>query len=307
MKKIKINFVDFWPNFQKTDNYFYHLLSLKYQVEIEEEDPDIVFFSVDYFKSRERNKYLNHRSKKVFFTGENVRPNFDGPASIEHPNYSIGLADIAFTFDYSDDPRNYRLPLWAFYTDWFSLGYNENRDPAYLVPLERILNRVHIPKSRFCNFLFSNNSGERVNILRVVEQYNAVTCAGSLLNNTGYKIPGRGDQIQKIEFISKFKFTIAAENSKHDGYTTEKMIHPLSVGSIPIYWGSDRVTEEFNEKAFINANKMSQSDLLESILELDSDDSLYRKMINEPIFPDGRIPEYVFPENVLEFIEDSTC
>jgi len=56
---IKINFVDFWDNFAKNDNYFFHLLSSKYHVKIDEDDPDVLFFSVDYGKRRQRDKYLN--------------------------------------------------------------------------------------------------------------------------------------------------------------------------------------------------------------------------------------------------------
>ena len=54
MKKIRVNFVDFWPDFQKDNNYFYHLLSQKYDVEIDEEglNPDLLFFSVDYGKKK---------------------------------------------------------------------------------------------------------------------------------------------------------------------------------------------------------------------------------------------------------------
>ena len=79
MEKIKINFVDFWDNLDKTDNYFYHLLSMKYKVVIDEDDPDLLFFSVDYAKRKERDRYINHRCRKIFYTGENVSPNFDFP------------------------------------------------------------------------------------------------------------------------------------------------------------------------------------------------------------------------------------
>lgn len=307
---LKVNFVDFWDNFKKDDNYFYNLLSTKYEVMIDEEDPDLLFFSVDYAKKRERNKYLNHRCKKIFFTGENVRPNFD-QESVEYPRYSIGKADIAFTFDYSDDKRNYRFPLWAFFTNWFYRDYEEDRDPAYLIPVEDVLkglnpinNRSDKWKDNFCNFLFSNASGERMNIFDTLSQYKTIHAPGRLKNNTN-SIGGRGDQIEKIIYIQRFKFTVAAENSKHDGYTTEKMIHPMSVGSIPIYWGSDRVTEEFNEKAFVDANKLHGQDLIDEVQRIDNDDDAYIQMINEPVFPNNKIPDYVVPESVLEFIERS--
>ena len=307
MRDIKINFVDFWPNFVKTDNYFFNLLSTKYNTIIDEQDPDVLFFSVDYAKRRERTRYRDHRCKKIFFTGENVRPNFDGPENLELDRYSIGKADAALTFDYSDDDRNYRFPLWAFYTNWFNVQYDENRDPAYLAPVENLINRAPQEKKFFCNFVFSNNSGKRISILNAINKYREVTCAGKLMNNTDYTIYGRGDQIHKINFIKNFKFTIAAENSKHDGYTTEKIIHPFSVGSIPIYWGSDRVVEEFNEKAFINANKLSLYELFETIINIDGDIDLYNEMVMQPVFLNNEIPSHVLPENVLQFIESVLC
>lgn len=68
---MKIYFADFWENFPQTDNYFYHLLRTRYEVEIDSVDPDIVFFSIF---GQDHKAYKNHRSKKVFYTGENVRP-----------------------------------------------------------------------------------------------------------------------------------------------------------------------------------------------------------------------------------------
>ena len=45
MKKetLTVDFVDFWPNLKKTDNYFYHLLSQEFDVVITDKKPDIHF------------------------------------------------------------------------------------------------------------------------------------------------------------------------------------------------------------------------------------------------------------------------
>lgn len=306
---LKINFVDFWPNFNKTDNYFFHLLDSKYDVVIDEGDPDLLFFSVDYTKRRERDRYKNHRCKKIFFTGENVPANFDID-SVEYPRYSIGKCDIAFTFEQIPDERNFRFPLWAFYTDWFNVGYREDRDPAYLVPLDHLTStdnssRVAAYRMRhsgFCNFVYSNESGERVKILEGIQEYKPVTCAGRLKNNTGILIRGRGDQIYKIDFISMFKFTIAAENSKGNGYVTEKILHPLSVGSIPIYWGSDMVTDDFNPDSFINANHLSVPEILEELILLDTNEDMYWEMVDTNKVNQSALDK-LNPEVVLSFLE----
>lgn len=298
MRTLKINFADFWPNFKKTDNYFYWLLKQKYDVVIDD-DPELIFFSVDYSKKKERDTFGG--AKRVFFTGENVRPNF-GISDLEYPNYSIGPCDIALSFD-ATEGRNYRFPLWAFFIDWFDRGYDHERDPAHMVSLEELSREYpYSPKRLFCNFLFSNTSGERVRIFDTLSRYKRIDSCGPLLNNSGYLVSGRGDQMYKINFINSYKFTIAAENSKYNGYTTEKMIHPMSVGSIPIYWGSDTVENDFNPNAFINANKLSGNDLLDFVKYVDTYESVSHEMTTAPIFTEN-VLDLVSPERVLKFIE----
>jgi len=305
MRTIKINFVDFWDNFNKTDNYFFHLLSSEYNVVIDEKDPELLFFSVDYAKRRERDKYTNHKCKKVFFTGENVRPNFFIPGSIEYPRYSIGKCDYSFSFDDINFKNSYRLPLWILYINWFNVPHNENRDQSYLIPYEDIFVKKHTNKSKFCNFVFSNNQGKRLEILNSLKKYKDIDCAGKLENNVNFSILGRGDQKYKIDFIKNYKFTIAAENSKTDGYTTEKIIHPLSVGSIPIYWGSSKVNKDFNKECFINADDFSSFDeLTEYVKYVDNTKQEYEKIINAPIFVDNKLTDQFKPDTILKYFEE---
>ena len=306
MNKIRVNFVDFWPHFNKKDNYFYHLLSLNYEVEIDERNPDLLFFSVDYARNRERDRYLGHPCKKIFYSGENVRPNFDFPGSIEYPSYSIGKCDYAFTFDYSEDPRHYRLPLWVLFVNWFDLPDNPNRDPSYLIPLHHLTERATLPlKTKFCNFVFSNTSGMRLEILDAIHTYRRVDCAGSLRNNMGYQVEGRGDQRSKIDFLQHYKFTVATENSSHAGYTTEKLIHPLSVGSIPIYWGSEKVEDDFNAAAIIDVKKYDSLDeVVDIIHRIDENDELYQMYLDEPIFKNNEVPACFLPQSVLHYVEE---
>jgi len=302
---LRIDFADFWPNFKKEDNYFYHLLNTKYDVIIDGKNPDLLFFSVDYDRRRERDRYADFPCKRVFFTGENVSANLNFPGSIEYPRYSIGKSDFAFTFEHTTDPRSYRLPLWCIYIDWFDSAPDEQRDPSYLVPLDNLLNRQVKNKDKFCNFVFSNPSGERVDIMRTLSSYKHIDCAGRLANNTGYLVPGRGDHKTKVDFLSNYKFTIAAENSKGNGYTTEKILHPLSVGSIPIYWGCERVHQDFNKDCFIDVNNFSSlKKMVDYVKMVDNDSALWACYLSAPVFPNNEIPESVKPKNILKFFEE---
>jgi hypothetical protein len=198
MKKIKIYFVDFWPIFKADKNYFLDLLLKDYEVEIDPQSPDILFYSCF------GNNHLRYNCRKVFFTGENVRPDFR-------------YADFAITFDYMDDRRNYRLPLYALFRDVDELLVMPTAEE--LIPL----------KKKFCNFIYSNPLCKTRNrFFKKLNKYKRVDSGGKYLNNIGGRV---GD---KYEFMREYKFTIAFENESYPGYTTEKIMEPMIVKSIPI-------------------------------------------------------------------------
>jgi hypothetical protein len=317
MKKLKVNFVDFWPFLYKTDNYFYNLLSLKYDVEIDEENPDVLFFSVDYENTQERYKYKD--CLKIFYTGENLSPNFQE-------------CDIAFSFQRSNDPKNYRLPLWALHLNWFNRPYIEQRDQAYLHSLQAFLknkNQTHQPtplrnlrhswhRRSFCSFVAVQPKGERVSFVpQLSNSYKKVSCGGSLFNNIhdchwpctetrfGLEtIQGRGDQVHKIDFLDHFKFNVAFENCSSEGYVTEKIIHAMFANSIPIYWGDPTIHLDFNKNSFLSLHDFeNHEELIEKVKEIDQDDKKYQDMLAEPWFTNNEIPDFVQPENVLSWLE----
>ena len=88
----------------------------------------------------------------------------------------------------------------------------------------------------------------------------------------------------KLDLISAYKFSLCYENSVTPGYHTEKLLHGMVAGNIPIYYGDKTVDQDFNPERFINAVDMSDEELIEKIKEIDSNDDLYNKILNEPIF-----------------------
>ena len=65
-----------------------------------------------------------------------------------------------------------------------------------------------------------------------LSKYKQVDSGGRTLNNIG------GPVEDKMEFIKDYRFVISFENAEYPGYTTEKIIQPMFVDSIPIYWGN---------------------------------------------------------------------
>jgi len=269
MSKIKINFVDFWGGFDKKSNYFYNLLSEDFEIEISE-NPDYLFYSV----FGEENK--NYKScKKIFFSGENIGPDFNN-------------CDYSMCYDYIDDDRHYRLPLYILYGGYYDLVNKKVNDS--------LLDR------KFCNFLYSNvNCPTRNNFFMKLSKYKKIDSGGRSMNNMGYFVEN------KLEFQSNYKFSIAFENEAYrpnrEGYTTEKIMQPMLANSIPIYWGNPLISKEFNVKSFINYHDFkSEDDLVEYIIYLDKNDDKYMEVLNEPWLINNQILENNKVENIKLFL-----
>lgn len=268
-KKIKIDFSDFWGGFDKTDNYFYNLLKEEFEVEISN-NPDYLFFSL-FGQNHQR-----YNCKKIFYTGENIAP-------------PLGYCDYSFSFDYMDDPRNYRLPQYLLYDGYYELALEKKIDESFA-------------KRKFCNFVVSNGQcHQRNNFFTELSKYKKIDSGGRFANNIGYAVP------DKRKFQSEYKFSIAFENNayrpQHSGYTTEKIMEPMTVNSIPLYWGNPDVGLEFNTESFVNFYDFaSEDDMIDYIIELDKDDDRYLKMLNKPWFNGYNIPEGNRIENIKSFL-----
>lgn len=268
-KKIKIDFSDFWGGFDKTNNYFYNLLKEEFDIVITN-NPDYLFFSVF------GNKHLNYKCNKIFYTGENMAP------PLHYCNYS-------FSFDYLDDERNYRLPHYLLYD-----GYYELQRPKII--------DENLAKRKFCNFIVSNNGcQERNSFYTELSKYKKVDSGGRFANNIGYAVDN------KVTFQSEYKFSIAFENNayrpQHPGYTTEKIMEPMTVNSVPIYWGNPEIGKEFNTKSFINFYDFDSVDSVINYIEyLDNNDKKYLELLNQPWFDNYKIPESNKIENIKSFL-----
>jgi hypothetical protein len=296
MKELRIDFVDFWPNFHKKDNYFYHLLSQEYLVKIDEVNPDIVFGSYGYDRFRQIEKYKDHRSLKIFFTGEN-----DGPRG--------GPYDVNMTQHRCDSENHMRIPLWAFFTSWFDeVSFVHNRDPSFLTPWKALdkrkvdLESIVDAKKRFCCFVYADLTTERKKWFDAIKQLEEVDAAGKCLNNTGGSIPGRGDQIYKLAFLSEYFFSLAVENSCVNGYSTEKLLHPMSMLTIPMYWGDPNVHEDINIDSVIDLRK-DPKDVIDELRMLVSNKRNYIDKLSIPWFNIDHSKRY--REDTLKFIKNS--
>ncbi len=265
MKKIKIKILNYDPN--DTCSYGFYIVNILnkyYDVEFSE-DPEYLFFNESQFD------HLKYKCIKIFYTGENIHPDFN-------------LCDYAFAFDYINfGDRYHRLPIYLVSTFYrkdelkMDQGIGLKSGPLFT---ENDLKK----KEGFCSFVYSNYLAdtERKEFFEKLSAYKKVSSGGAYLNNIG----GRVDN--KLAFEMEHKFSIAFENSSNDGYTTEKLPNAIVAQTIPIYWGNPLVAREFNPKRFINCNDFKDFDeVVNRVKEIDNNDSLYLEMINNPILAEG--------------------
>jgi len=278
-KRLSIRFADFWGGFNYDptrytggDNTLFDILSERFAIDVND-DPDILVYSV--FGST--NRSIKAR-KRVFFTGENIRPN-------------MADCDYSISFDHIDDPRCLRFPLSA-----ITLYENNVRGAFPRTPDPRA---ALSQKTRFCNFVFSNaNAPHRNDFLARLSRYKTVDCGGRAFNNTG------GPVSDKLGFIRNHKFTICFENSEHPGYTTEKLVHPKLVDSIPIYWGNPEVARDWNTRAIISAYDFrSLDELVDFVREADRNDSICLNLLSEPHFNNERPSPDLDPSSLHDFFD----
>lgn len=277
---MKIAFTDFWDGFDPKRNFFTGLFSSITQIEVvDPSDCDVLVFSCFGINNR---SFMN--KKRIFYTGENLRPNYD-QHYIYHRGFNVGKCDYSFTFDFSDDPRNVRIPLWLLQIDWFN--EKDYGNPQFVMPYDQLDNNhlINREKSKFCSFVFNSTAPHRYEMIEELSKYKKVDCFGKPHQNWFY---GEGN---KLVTISEYKFNICFENSLHPGYYTEKPIHAKYAGCVPVYWSDDEMSRDFNADAFLNLKDFSGiKELCERIIELDNDSMQYESLRKQPMFKPEQDP-----------------
>lgn len=272
-KQIKLGFANMWEGFNPSSNFFVDLLNYHgYKTEgiFDLDNIDLLIFGP--FGPG----IPNVKCPKVYFTGENI--------------YQQQDADIYLTFNPVEDDAHIRLPLWMLFLNWFDKDVDKTSNPQTLpVELATKQHPVGFEGREDFSFVVSNPSNELRNdvFLKLVEKYK-VNSGGALFNNIGgplhslYGGGGAGD-VAKHEFLEKHKFNICFENSKGEGYVTEKLLHAKLAGCVPIYWGAPEAVKDFNPEGFIDVSECETADqVVEKISGILASEATLKEMARTP-------------------------
>jgi hypothetical protein len=85
-------------------------------------------------------------------------------------------------------------------------------------------------------------------------RHQVVESASSLLH-----VAGRGykEIDYKLDMLKNYAFHVVIENTKIEGYFTEKLIDSFLTGSLPIYWGDPSIGEIFDTRGMIICNNIN--------------------------------------------------
>lgn len=274
--KLRLGFAD---TFDGAKEYFTTLLAQRYDVIRDDNRPDYLIFGDRNF-GESNVRYEN--CVRIFYTGENQRP-------------SDYRCDFAVTFDHPTSNRMFRLPLYLIYE--FDHHILRNREARHADDFDH---------KNSCSFIVKNPSCKyRNDYFSVLSRLLYVDSAGPLFNNMpdGWR---PGSVVEKVKFMSNYKFNLCFENSSYPGYCTEKLFEALCAKTVPIYWGSSTASLDFNPRAFLNRyDYATDKEFIDKILELYNNKDAYNQIYMQPMFRDDEFIKTFNPDNFLNWFQDN--
>ena len=79
----------------------------------------------------------------------------------------------------------------------------------------------------------------------------------------------------------------------------------MFVNTLPIYWGTNKVKNDFNPKSFVYVNDFENYEkAIDHIKNIYEDKQLYKEILAQPWFHENKIPDRFQPASILNFLED---
>lgn len=281
---LSVSFHNFWRGFDPKPSFFAKALSQSYDITIEKAGRDLQISSV--FGTESLPEVSTGRPLRIWWSGEARDP--------------LGqIFDLYFAFRPETallGSRWHRYPLWVSAIDWWN--------PTSPKHVERLLGpRPTHRRSQFCNFIYSTEPSIRSEFFLRLNEARPTGSFGRTLNNAGRRAVGSAG---KMAVLADSTFTIAFENQLALGYVTEKLVHPLLAGSIPIYWGAIEAKTDFNPDAFIYAEDFSSmDDLVQHVIRVADSPEAVAEIASATPFTGNRIPYEHTPDFFVDRIGEA--
>jgi len=158
---------------------------------------------------------------------------------------------------------------------------------------QRILDhgsRAKNSKLRFLLYIARKCLSDRDDALKAISRIRQVhagaSCKGAK-NTTVVEETLGGSWESNYDVFADYRFALVMENTKYDGYITEKIINAFASGTVPIWYGTREVFDVFNERAFVYYDITNPQPALDRIAYLESNSTAYDEVLTEPILKNG--------------------
>jgi hypothetical protein len=195
----------------------------------------------------------------------------------EYIKENYDLFEYIFTFDDSLLPLSKKFISYTWGTPWLGTEI-----------------RKIYPKNRMVSLIASNKNftiGHRLRHEIALRYRDRVDVMGL----------GYAPIVSKEEGLSRYRYSIAIENSKLNTYFTEKLLDCFLTGVVPIYWGCPKIGDLFDAKGMIYFDTAEDvRSILEKLSEKDYQDRMPYIQHNYEIALEY---EY-FEKPIYEFLKD---
>jgi len=201
-----------------------------------------------------RRHYKSKSSKRIWWTGENLRP----PIQMFDATYTCNLDDTAI--------ENYFFPYWFYRLNW---GFGDNGFEYQPNPSELLENRQEEKRNRnACSFSSS------IEPHRKFVNY----AVGGLMSLDEYGFSANKPVESKAQFASRYGFQVCTENDIYPNYVTEKVIEAWVSGNIPIWSGCDEL-QFLNKNAIIDVTGLTSNEISEKISGVSDEQAAYMRSL----------------------------
>jgi len=270
-----------------------------------------VKFGSDFYigKFQEKNRY-HFQSEKQFI--EYFLPskyNYTVVNSDEKSDITIWDIYLENNSQLKDDEINIlvsieNVPFWNMYKHYINYNeYNDNKINIYMYnhinKLIKTQNYLSVPlihsyinyfknanlepsiytkfkDKKFCLMVNKSNLNPEIsniiNVLNSIDKIDNISMYNEeIINKSCYH------SVELLNVFNKYKFIICVENSYADGYITEKIFNCLFAKTIPIYKGSEKISNYINKDSFIDAR---DTNYVEQVKLIVNNETLYNEYVN---------------------------
>lgn len=197
---------------------------------------------------------------------------------------------------------------------WFRQRYHHGLSNLILPwhvtnSLDEVIDNTHHPKVELMSSVVSN----KINFPGHQSRHEFIQKARQLFD-TDIQFFGKGIKFieNKQDALLPFMYSLAIENTKQDGYWTEKIVDCILCNTVPIYYGSKLPHQIFPPDSYVRLDELSVESL-KTIYDTVSEQDYYRRLPclleakenilrNHSFFP--QIAKFFSEKNSKKNIED---